>query len=200
MCFTVKYLKTKYKLQTSAVTKSLLNCVSHKHTHTDSYPECVCVYVSPASVSFSAACCWRKKKVNLSALVKFLLSNQLFRQIWHFLNFPPVSGALLRVCVSVCCWMLGWTHSTEFTVCQAVGLLPRILWRVHLGSPCVYVWLSDWGSGVDFGQNRLILQTFSSCVGSQFHQKRFLLKQFNLLLSLHGNVSLETLETCLNIN
>lgn len=57
MCFTVKYLKTKYKLQTSAVTKSLLNCVSHKHTHTDSYPECVCVYVSPASVSFSAACC-----------------------------------------------------------------------------------------------------------------------------------------------
>lgn len=52
---------------------------------------------------------------------------------------------------------------------------------------------------MDFGQNQLILQTFSS-VGSQFRQKRFLLKQFNLLVSLHRNVSLETLETRLNIN
>lgn len=159
---------------------------------------CLCVCESCLS-QFLCSVLLKEKNVNLSDLVKFLLSNQLFRQIWHFLNFPPVSGALLRVCVSVCCWMLGWTHSTEFTVCQAVGLLPRILWRVHLGSLCVYVWLSDWGSGVDFGQNQLILQTFSS-VGSQFRQKRFLLKQFNLLVNLHRNVSLETLETRLNIN
>lgn len=76
----------------------LLLIATHAVTH--------CVWVRPQSVSLELSA--GGENVILSTLVKCLLSNQLFRQIWHFPNFSPVSGALLS---GVCCWMLGWTHS-----------------------------------------------------------------------------------------
>lgn len=83
---------------TPAASCSLLNYQSC--TLSVSVCVCGCVWVQPLSVSLQLVA--EGENVNLSALVKYLLSNQLFRQIWHFLNFPPVGGALLSKCVWEC--------------------------------------------------------------------------------------------------
>ncbi len=110
--------------------------------------------------------------VTLSAPVKFLLSNQLFRQIWHFLNFPPVSGALLsacvcvcvcvRVCVCVCCWMLGWTYSASLQYVSLKGFHPEFSRESNQGHCLCGCQTQDreWILGTSS-----ILQAFSSTTG-----------------------------------